>query len=68
MNKQVNKEPKNFEGAMAELDSIIEKMEQGDLALENSLEAFKRGSKLIQYCQEQIKKVEDQIKIFEKNS
>jgi len=37
---------KDFEGAIAELESIVKKLEEGDLALEQSLALYERGVQL----------------------
>ncbi|NNM81836.1 MAG: exodeoxyribonuclease VII small subunit [Burkholderiales bacterium] len=57
--------PENFEAALAELESIVAKMEAGQLSLEDSLAAYRRGSTLLQYCQTKLKDAEQQIEILE---
>lgn len=57
--------PASFEDAMAELQQLVSQMEAGELALEASITAYKRGSELVKYCQSQLDKVEGQIKILE---
>ena len=54
-----------FEEAMAELQQLVAQMEAGELALEASITAYKRGSELVKFCQSQLDKVEGQIKILE---
>ena len=39
-----------FEAALAELESIVSKLEAGELALEESLTLFERGQGLTDYC------------------
>lgn len=41
----------NFEASLAELEALVQQMEQGDLTLENSLAAFERGISLTRGCQ-----------------
>jgi len=41
---------KDFEAAIAELETIVRKLEEGDLALEQSLELYERGVRLSRYC------------------
>jgi len=48
----------SFETAYAELESIIAKLESGDLPLEDSVELFERGRKLTQHCQALLDKAE----------
>jgi len=54
----------SFEEAITELDSIVNKMESGQLPLEDALQAFKRGSTLLQLCQKTLADVEQQISIL----
>lgn len=56
--------PKNFEQALAELETIVSQMEAGQLPLEQSLSAYKRGTELLQYCQQKLGEVEHQIRIL----
>jgi exodeoxyribonuclease VII small subunit len=56
--------PKNFEDALAELETIVAQMESGQLALEQSLAAYKRGNELLQFCQSTLGDVEQQIRIL----
>lgn len=54
-----------FEAALAELEEIVQKMEGGRLPLEESLVAYRRGSELLQHCQQQLSDAERQIQILE---
>jgi exodeoxyribonuclease VII small subunit len=55
----------SFEQAMEELEQLVEKMESGELPLEASLDAYKRGSELVKYCAAQLERVEKQVKVLE---
>lgn len=55
----------SFESAMAELEQLVAKMESGELPLEASVAAYKRGSELVQYCATQLERVEKQVKVLE---
>ena len=57
--------PASFEEAMAELQQLVAQMEAGELALEASIAAYKRGSELVKYCLSQLDKVDSQVKILE---
>ncbi len=57
--------PATFEEAMAELQQLVTQMEAGELALEASITAYKRGSELVKFCQGQLDKVESQVRILE---
>ena len=49
---QENQKGIDFEAALKELETLVEKMEQGDLSLEQSLEHFERGVRLTRNCQQ----------------
>lgn len=57
--------PASFEEAMAELERLVEQMEAGELPLEASVAAYKRGSELVKFCAGQLDKVESQVKVLE---
>jgi len=58
---------KNFESSLAELEEIVSKMEQGELSLEESLNAFEKGIKLTKDCQKSLQSAEQKInKLVEK--
>ena len=52
----------SYEDAVSELEEIIERIEQGEIGLEESLEAYKRGAALIQRCRSLIEVAEQQVK------
>lgn len=54
-----------FEAALAELEKIVQNMEEGTLPLEESLEAYRRGSELLKHCQQQLSDAEQKIRILE---
>jgi exodeoxyribonuclease VII small subunit len=54
-----------FEDALAELESIVETMEGGQLPLEKSLSTYKRGTELLQFCQRQLQDAQQQVKVLE---
>lgn len=53
-----------FESALKELESIVSQMESGQLPLEQSLTAYKRGTELLQFCQKSLADVEQQVRIL----
>lgn len=57
--------PSSFEEAMAELEQLVARMEAGELPLEASVAAYKRGSELVKYCAAQLEKVDSQVKVLE---
>lgn len=60
-----NAMPASFEEAMEELENLVSQMEAGELPLEASVAAYKRGSELVKYCSTQLDKVDSQVKILE---
>ena len=57
--------PPTFESALAELEEIVSDMETGQLPLEKSLAAYKRGAELLKFCQTALQDAQQQIKILE---
>src|SRR2546426_8119194 len=55
---------KDFEAAIAELESIVKKLEEGDLALEQSLALYERGVELSRYCHARLEDAERRIEIL----
>jgi exodeoxyribonuclease VII small subunit len=54
----------NFETKLNRLEDIVEKMETGDLALEESLKMFEEGVKLVRECQTQLNAAEQKVKVL----
>lgn len=52
----------DFEGALDELEALVEQMEAGDLTLEDSLQAFERGIALTRSCQNALKEAELRVR------
>lgn len=63
MVKKTTKMP-SFEDALIELETLVDRMEQGDLTLEDSLKSFERGVQLTRTCQEALKTAEQKVKIL----
>jgi len=55
---------KDFESAIAELETIVKTLEGGDLALEKSLALFERGVQLSRFCHGQLEEAERRIEIL----
>ena len=55
---------KDFEGAIAELETIVKKLEEGDLALEQSLALYERGVQLSLFCHKRLEDAERRIEIL----
>lgn len=57
--------PKDYESALAEIEAIVSEMESGQLPLDASLAAYKRGAELLNYCRLQLADAEQQVKVME---
>ncbi|HEY0874057.1 MAG TPA: exodeoxyribonuclease VII small subunit [Vicinamibacterales bacterium] len=55
---------KDFESALAELDGIVRKMEEGDLSLETSMELYERGLQLSRFCHSTLESAERRIELL----
>ncbi|MFK8069052.1 MAG: exodeoxyribonuclease VII small subunit [Gammaproteobacteria bacterium] len=56
--------PFNFEKSLAELEELVETMEDGDISLENSLKNFERGISLTRACQKALEEADQKVKIL----
>jgi len=54
----------DFEAAIAELEAIVKKLEDGDLTLEQSLELYERGVRLSRYCHGRLEEAERRIEVL----
>ena len=57
----------SFEAALTELEQIVTSMEEGQMPLEQSLAAYKRGAELLKFCQAALQDAQQQVKILEDN-
>jgi exodeoxyribonuclease VII small subunit len=61
------KEP-DFEQALAELEKLVERLERGDLPLDEALKSFERGVALTRHCQSALKAAQQKVEILLKKS
>ena len=54
----------NFEKSLAELEALVERMEAGDLPLEESLTLFERGIRLTRLCQTVLDSAEQKVQVL----
>ena len=57
-----SKTTSDFEAALAELAALVERMEKGDLSLDDSLKTFERGIALTRACQEALQNAELRVR------
>lgn len=54
----------NFELSLDELETLVEKMERGELSLEESLAAYERGVGLYRRCQQALEQAELRVRLL----
>lgn len=59
------KPPASFDEALAQLETLIQTMERGELSLEDALASYKQGIELMRLCQSKLTDVEQQLKILD---
>jgi len=58
----------DFERALSELESLVERLERGDLPLEVALKTFERGVELTRHCQTSLKAAQQKVEILLKRN
>jgi exodeoxyribonuclease VII small subunit len=56
--------PLDFEQALAELESLVQRLERGDLPLDEALKHFERGVALTRLCQTSLKSAQQKVEIL----
>ncbi len=56
--------PEDFEKAMAALEETVSALEAGDLPLEEALQRFEKGTRLLRRCEAALKRAEQRIEIL----
>lgn len=64
-NDDNDKKTVSFEQAIAELGQLVSKLEAGELSLESSIDAYKRGVELIRFCTTCLDNAERQVQILD---
>ena len=54
----------DFEQALSELEAVVERLEHGDMPLEEALKQFERGIELTRSCQASLKQAEQRVEIL----
>ena len=60
--------PVDFEKALAELETLVERLERGDVPLDEALRAFERGVALTRHCQACLQTAQQKVEILLKRS
>lgn len=60
--------PLSYEDAMQELETLVRRLESGEMPLDQLLSGYQRGAALLQLCRDRLQAVEDQIKVLDDGS
>jgi exodeoxyribonuclease VII small subunit len=60
--------PIDFEKSLAELESLVQRLERGDVPLEEALRTFERGVALTRQCQARLQAAQQKVEILLKRS
>jgi|WetSurMetagenome_2_1015567.scaffolds.fasta_scaffold219628_2 exodeoxyribonuclease VII small subunit len=61
------KKGEQFEDSLKRLQAIVEKMERGDLPLEEAVEAYTEGIRLVQVCHQKLEEAENRVQVLLKD-
>jgi exodeoxyribonuclease VII small subunit len=61
MSKMEEENKLSFEEAMNKLEGIVERLEEGDVPLEEAIAIYKEGMELSKLCHDKLKNVEEQL-------
>lgn len=56
----------SYEENIKKLEGIVQRLEKGDLSLEDGLQAFEEGISLVRTCYSQLERVSDSIQVLTK--
>jgi exodeoxyribonuclease VII small subunit len=57
--------PPRYEDALAELERLVQRMEDGQLPLDQLLDNYRRGAELLELCRSRLTAIEEQVKVLE---
>ena len=66
--QMTTKKPIDLEKALADLESLVDELESGDLPLEKAMQKFEEGIKLTRSCQAALKEAEQKVEILMKSA
>jgi exodeoxyribonuclease VII small subunit len=64
----VENKPIDFEKSLAELESLVERLERGDVPLDEALRTFERGVALTRHCQACLQAAQQKVEILLRRS
>jgi exodeoxyribonuclease VII small subunit len=65
---KVPQDKPSFETALAEIEHIVVRIESGELSLEESLQAYRRGAELLRHCQGQLDDADRQLRMLDQDA
>lgn len=57
--------PPRYEDALGELERLVQRMEDGQLPLDQLLDNYRRGAELLELCRSRLTAIEQQVKVLE---
>lgn len=57
--------PPTYEEALAELERLVQRMETGQMPLDQMLDSYRRGAELLSLCRARLSAIEEQVKVLE---
>jgi exodeoxyribonuclease VII small subunit len=57
--------PPSYEDALGELERLVQRMEDGQMPLDQMLANYRRGAELLELCRSRLAAVEEQVKVLE---
>lgn len=57
-------DPRAFEAALAELETLVARLEEGELTLDEALDTFERGMRLARTCQRTLEEAEQRVRVL----
>lgn len=60
--------PARYEDAVEELETLVRRLESGEMPLDQLLAGYQRGAALLQFCRDKLQAVEDQIKVLDEGT
>ena len=67
MAKKNNLKESSFENSMHKLETIVEQLESGEITLDETLQKFEEGMKLVEVCHAKLNEAEKKLKILVKD-
>lgn len=58
----------DIDNSLVELETLVDRLEQGGMSMEESLSEFARGVELTRHCQQSLEKAEQRIKLLTRDT